>query len=150
MPEQETFRKPAWSLDVKIISHVADMLDIAGDYALQLEMGDGNALFPLQANLQEVYLRLGGEFETAGNMLDPTAQKDLILYFEQLNKWETDNLREGMDKQKIDPLEFMRLRTLLRMIRGILYSELNRLFIKFITIYSDQEKMERLLKGRME
>ena len=146
--ERETIKKPAWSLDVKIISHVSDMLDLAGDYALLLEQGDGNALFPLQANLQEVYLRLGGDLESAGNMLKPEAQEDLKLYFEQLNKWETDNLREGIEKQKIDPTEFLRLRQILRMIRGILYSELNRLFVKFITIYSEKEKMERYAEGR--
>jgi hypothetical protein len=150
MAEQETIRKPSWSLDVKIISHTSDMMDTAGDLALKLEMGDGNALFELQANLQEVYLRLGGDVEeTEGDMLDPKAKADLKLYFEQLNKWETENLKESMEKQKIEPQEFLRLRQILRMIRSLLYSEVNRLFVKFITIYSDQEKMDRLLAGRM-
>lgn len=148
MAEQETIRKPSWSLDVKIISHVSDMLDLAGDLALKLEQGDGNALFELQANLQEVYLRLGGDLDNEGNMLDAKAQTDLKLYFEQLNKWETENLKESMEKQKIDPMQFLRLRQILRMIRSILYVELNRLFVKFITIYSEQEKMDRYSMGR--
>lgn len=148
MPEQETTRKPSWSLDVKIISHVSDMLDLSGDLALKLEQGDGNALFELQANLQEVYLRLGGDLDTDGNMLLPQAQSDLKLYFEQLNTWETENLKESMEKQKIDPMQFLRLRQILRMIRSILYAELNRLFIKFVTIYSEQEKMDRYSMGR--
>lgn len=146
--ESRTFRKPSWSLDVKIISHVADMLDVAGDYALQLEMGDGNALFPLKATLQEVFMRLGGELEGEGNMLLPKAKADLKEFFKSLNNWERENLKTSIEKQRIDPDDYMKLRVILKYIRNILYSELNRLFVKFITIYSETDKMERYSGGR--
>lgn len=148
MAEQETIRKPSWSLDVKIISHVSDMLDLCGDLALQLEQGDGNALFPLKANLQEVYLRLGGNLEGEGNMLIPEAKTDLDKYFTKMHEWETENLQASMDKQQIDPNAFGQLREVMRYIRQILYSELNRLFVKFVTIYSETEKTERYAMGR--
>lgn len=149
MPE-ETIRKPSWSLDVKIISHVSDMLDICGDLALQLEQGDGNALFPLKANLLEVYLKLGGNVDGDGNMLLDNAKADLEKCFNKLNEWETDNLKASMEKQQIDPVAFTQLRELLRLIRSILYSELNRLFIKFVTIYSETEKTQRYALGRTQ
>lgn len=146
--EKQTLRKPSWSLDVKIISHVADMLDLAGDSALKLEMGDANALFPLKACLHEVYLRLGGELEGEGNMLLPEAKRDLVIYFEELDAWEKENLIESIEHQQINPAAYMKLKTILKFIRSILYSELNRLFVKFVTIYSETDKMERYSTGR--
>lgn len=154
MAEPETqiqpIRKPAWSLDVKIISHLADMLDAAGDYATQLEIGDGNALFPLKAILYEAYLKFGGDFDGEGNLLLEAARKDLRIYFNKLAEWEKGNIKTGMEKQQIDPTAFMLLRGILRMIRSILYAELNRNFVKFVTIWSETEKMERYSHGRTE
>jgi hypothetical protein len=150
MPDQEieTFKKPAWSFDVKIISNVSEDLQIAGEYAKQLEMGNGNALFPLRSNLYEAYLKMGGEIDGEGNLFDKNALNDLKLYFKELNDWESDNLKVGIEKQQIDPQAFLRLREVLRYIRSILYSEFNRNFMKLVTIYSETEKMDRYSMGR--
>lgn len=149
MPEQEeAIRKPSWSLDVKIISHVADMLDATGDIAIKLELGDPNQLFVLKALLQEVYLRLGGDLESDGSMLLKEAKNDLKVYFEKLNEWEEKNIQVNIEKQKIDAESYKELTYILRMIRLILYSEVNRLFVRFITIYSESQKMERYSLAR--
>lgn len=154
MPEPETtsepIRKPAWSLDVKIINDIAETLKAAGDYAIQLEIGDGNSLFPLKAFLYEAYLKLGGDFEGEGNLLLADAKNDLKAYFNRLADWEKDNIKTGIEKQQIDPTAFMLLRGILRMIRSILYTELNRNFVKFVTIWSETQKMERYSHGRTE
>jgi len=144
MPEEHetTIRKPSWSMDVKIISHISDMLDQAGDLAIRLEEGDGNAFPSLKAILQEVFLRFGGDLESEGSMLDPKAKSDLINYFKELRKWE-ESVFPKITDGKIPYADSERLKDILRMIRVLLYSELNRLFIRFITIYSEKEKMER-------
>lgn len=146
MADVSATRKPTWSLDVKLISHLSDLLDQASDYAIDLENGQGGSYRNLKSLLFEVYLRLGGDIEHKGNMLDPESQKQLESAFKELEDIEAN--QQGKDK--IEYKDFVLIKGILRVIRGLLYVEQNRLFIKFITIYSPEEKADRYSHGRAE
>lgn len=147
MPDKATAsKKPSWSLDVKLISHLSDLLDQASDCAIQLENGDGGSYRMLKSFLYEVYLRLGGEFDHKGNMLEPETKKQLKQAFEQLEKIEESQA----GKSKMEIKDFNIIKGILRAIRGLLYVEQNRLFIKFVTIYTPAEKADRYSHGRAE
>lgn len=139
-------KKPTWSLDVKLISHLSDLLDMASDYAIQLENGDGGSYRMLKSYLFEVYLRLGGDIEHKGNMLEPETKDQLDKAFKELDDIEAR--QEG--KANMDIKDFILIKGILRIIRGLLYVEQNRLFIKFITIYTPAEKADRYSHGRAE
>jgi hypothetical protein len=127
----EAVSKPVWTLDIKIISNSIDRMASVNEDAYRLNMGDGNALISLKSNLELVYDSLGGNLESDGNMLDPKARVDIETYFKKLEEWERNVLPKSAETGKIDPDDFFQLKTILRMVRLILQTEINRLFVKF-------------------
>lgn len=136
-------------MDVKILSHVTDLLDQSGDFAVQLGLGNINSMWTLKEYLYESYLQLGGGvIDHEGNMIEKNAAKDLEMLFSELTTWEGENLKANVEKNEIDNSQFMKLKSVLNMIRSILYAERNRLFVKFITMWSETEKADRYAYGR--
>lgn len=149
MPEQESIKKPAWSFDLGIISNVVDMMKRVDEDAYALFSGNGNKLISLESGLKIAYMALGGSLESEGNLLDPLAMKDIESYFVELKKLESVLAASSQDG-KIMPDDFMKLKSILEMIMLILHNEVNRLFVRFVTIYSEEKKMSRYSTGRTE
>lgn len=142
MAEQDVTKKPAWSFDLGIISNVVDMMKKVDEDAYLLFRGDGNHLLPLESGLKIAYMALGGSLESEGNLLDDNARMDIEKYFTELKNLESVLARTSQDG-KILPEDFQKLKSLLEMIMLILHSEVNRLFVRFVTIYSEEKKMDR-------
>lgn len=144
MSDNQPTKKPSWSLDVKLISHLSDLLDQASDFAIQMENGDGGSYRMLKSLLYEVYLRLGGDFDHSGNMLEKDTKEQLKKAFEELETIELE--LQGNTQMPLK--KFILIKNILRIVRGLLYVEQNRLFIKFVTIWSPSEKADRYSQGR--
>ena len=148
-PKYTVEKKPQWSLDVKIISGIDDIMQNAAQAAIQLELGDGNKYKDLKAYLYEAYLQMGGPIDAkSGNMLEPVMREALIKYFSAIRDIEKAAIDDIERKGSLTPEDFFRINEILINIRSILYAERNRNFIKFITIHSRAEIIEQQAFGR--
>jgi hypothetical protein len=148
-PTYKTEKKPQWSLDVKIISGIDDIMQQAGNAAIQLELGDGNQYKNLKAYLYEAYLQMGGPIDSqTGNLIDPAMRDALVKYFGKIQEIEMAVATDGVKKGNLGPDDFAYINRILVNIRSILYAERNRNFIKFITIHSREEIIREQALGR--
>jgi hypothetical protein len=148
-PTYKTEKKPQWSLDVKIISGIDDIMQSAANAAIQLELGDGNQYKNLKAYLYEAFLQMGGTNDSVtGNLLDPKMREALTKYFAAIRTIEKDAIEDTEKHGNLSPEDFYMINEILVNIRSILYAERNRNFIKFITIHSREEIIHEQALGR--
>ena len=133
---QEREIKPVWSMDVMILSNINEISKTVSESAIQVETGNLNALFLLRASLIELYDNLKSWLDD-GNMIEDNFKKITT----RLEKY-------GYNVEKMPYNEFIQIKMSLYLIKKLLYRARNDLFMKFVVVRTEDDRMKQYSFGR--
>jgi hypothetical protein len=128
--------RPAWSMDVMILSNINEISKAVSQSAIEVERGNLNEIFTFRATLKELYDNIGSLFDDDGVILDFFDKID-----EKLSKY-------GFNLEEMPYSDFMQIKESLNLVKKVLFNARNDLFMKFVVMRTEDDKMQRYSLGR--